>query len=204
MARILPIKAPHLKLKEITDELRKDVESDIEIYEYLFGLCESPVEAMFYVAWLDSVGCKPSWEGAGEEFYLSTMRLDLRGETSYVDIRLIPQKQVDAYRLDFAVHIHTSQSVVCKFAVEIDGHNFHEKTQEQATRDKSRDRHLARLGYTVLRYTGSEIYRNPRFAVFEVQELIDEAIALWQTTTQRISAGESTAASTVDSSAGAA
>jgi very-short-patch-repair endonuclease len=45
--------------------------------------------------------------------------------------------------------------------VECDGHDFHEKTKEQARRDKQRDRFLQSRGYKVLRYTGSEIWADP-------------------------------------------
>jgi very-short-patch-repair endonuclease len=45
-----------------------------------------------------------------------------------------------------------------KMIVECDGHDFHEKTKEQARHDKERDRNLQSLGYFVYRYTGSELY----------------------------------------------
>lgn len=46
-------------------------------------------------------------------------------------------------------------------AVECDGHEYHERTKEQARRDKSRDRKLLSLGFPVLRFTGSEIHEGP-------------------------------------------
>lgn len=45
--------------------------------------------------------------------------------------------------------------------VELDGHDFHERTKAQARRDKSRDRAMAADGVTVLRFTGSEVWRDP-------------------------------------------
>jgi very-short-patch-repair endonuclease len=45
-----------------------------------------------------------------------------------------------------------------RMIVECDGHEFHEKTKEQAQRDKERDRKLQSLGFRVYRYTGSELY----------------------------------------------
>lgn len=45
--------------------------------------------------------------------------------------------------------------------VECDGHEFHERTKEQAAKDRSRDRRLQEAGYTVFRFTGSEIWRDP-------------------------------------------
>lgn len=44
-----------------------------------------------------------------------------------------------------------------KLCVYADGHTYHERTEYQALRDRSIDRELQNLGYTVLRYTGREI-----------------------------------------------
>ena len=42
--------------------------------------------------------------------------------------------------------------------IECDGHNFHERTKEQASSDKERDRTLQKFGLLVFRYTGSDIW----------------------------------------------
>jgi len=60
-----------------------------------------------------------------------------------------------AYRADFAI----TNLEGAKIVVECDGHDFHEKTREQAARDKKRDRELQIAGWKVLRFTGSEIHR---------------------------------------------
>lgn len=59
-----------------------------------------------------------------------------------------------------------------KVIVELDGHDFHERTPEQAQRDKSRDRDLQRLGWHVLRFTGREVLRNPGECTREVESLL--------------------------------
>lgn len=69
------------------------------------------------------------------------------------------QVNIGRYRVDFLCSTITAQGER-KFVIECDGHDFHEKTKEQAQKDKSRDRYLAALGYPVLRFTGSEIYSN--------------------------------------------
>lgn len=46
-------------------------------------------------------------------------------------------------------------------AVELDGHDFHERTKEQASRDKKRDRSLLSKGWTTIRFTGSDVVRDP-------------------------------------------
>jgi very-short-patch-repair endonuclease len=73
------------------------------------------------------------------------------------------QRVVGTYRLDFALHVEASQSgrvLSMWIGVECDGHEFHEKTKEQVARDKARDRYLTTQGIRLLRFSGSEIYRD--------------------------------------------
>lgn len=69
---------------------------------------------------------------------------------------LDPQVVVGQYRVDLVL-----SGDGFKVAIECDGHDFHEKTKHQAARDKFRDRFLTASGYTVLRFTGSEIWNAP-------------------------------------------
>ena len=62
------------------------------------------------------------------------------------------QHEVSGYRLDFAlVSEHGS------LAIEADGFEFHERTQAQASRDRTRDRHLILFDWTVIRFMGCDI-----------------------------------------------
>lgn len=67
------------------------------------------------------------------------------------------QKQIGKYTVDFLVFSNISDTEII---IECDGHDFHEKTKEQAKHDKERDRWLTSKGYKILRYTGSEIYND--------------------------------------------
>ncbi len=88
---------------------------------------------------------------------------------------IFPQVLVDGYRVDFlALHnkgLHGAGGIV----VECDGHDFHEKTKEQAARDKSRDRHLQDIGLRVFRFTGSEVWRDPFRCADEVLQTVHSA-----------------------------
>jgi len=66
------------------------------------------------------------------------------------------QEQIGPYRVDFVFEAYGAEVVI-----EVDGHDFHERTKEQAAKDKSRDRYLTANGYTVIRFTGSEVWANP-------------------------------------------
>lgn len=69
--------------------------------------------------------------------------------------RLAPRSQGDDGAKSWH---HELQPIQKKMIVECDGHDFHEKTKEQAKRDKLRDRILQSLGFPVYHYTGSEIW----------------------------------------------
>jgi very-short-patch-repair endonuclease len=60
--------------------------------------------------------------------------------------------------------------------IECDGHNFHEKTKEQAQKDKERDRNLQLEGYQVIRFTGSEIFNSPAKCAAEAVEHLSKQI----------------------------
>lgn len=72
------------------------------------------------------------------------------------------------YRLDIAL-----VSPWSRVAVECDGHAFHERTKEQAASDRSRDRDLTLRGWSVMRFTGSEIHSAPDRCALQVVALID-------------------------------
>jgi very-short-patch-repair endonuclease len=89
-----------------------------------------------------------------------------------------PQVCFDPYRVDFLLgHVDIdvgkgdlrSESWI---VVECDGHEFHDKTKEQAQRDKARDRFLVASGAKVMRFTGSEIWRDPTACAVEALEAV--------------------------------
>ena len=65
---------------------------------------------------------------------------------------LVPQYQIGSYRVDFAI---PSKMI----AIELDGHDYH-KTKTQRTNDAQRERFLERQGWRVIRFTGTEVYRD--------------------------------------------
>ncbi len=64
------------------------------------------------------------------------------------------------------------ETTASKVIVELDGHDFHERTPEQARSDKSRDRELQRLGWRVMRFTGREVLDDPEQCLHEVSLLL--------------------------------
>jgi hypothetical protein len=76
------------------------------------------------------------------------------------------------YRLDIAIEVFSKVTKLKVFvAVECDGHEFHEKSKRQAETDKRRDRDLQSIGWTVARFSGAEIFRNPIAAAKSIGKL---------------------------------
>jgi very-short-patch-repair endonuclease len=93
------------------------------------------------------------------------------------------QHPVGTYRLDFAIHLSAQadgRSLSQWFAIECDGHDFHEKTKEQAQRDKARDRFLTAEGFKILRFTGTEIYADVNLCITEIFSAVERAHMEWK------------------------
>lgn len=76
---------------------------------------------------------------------------------------ICPQAQIQKlkWRVDFFIVLPTfGRGLPPKLVIECDGHDFHERTKDQAARDRKRDRDLQALSIPILRFTGSEIYRD--------------------------------------------
>lgn len=136
--------------------------------------CESPIEQVLAMRFFE---------------YLQSHHphmLEFRDNLDLVEIR--SQETIEAnnntYRADFVIPVwdRTANSGIV-FVIECDGHDYHEKTIEQAQRDKKRDRDMAMEDYVVLRYTGSEIYSNPEIAreiMGIVRHILLKRRELWQ------------------------
>jgi len=79
----------------------------------------------------------------------------------------------EAYRLDFLCATwmafpHGEAKFRELLAVECDGMEFHERTKEQAIRDRKRDRHLLWGGMPTMRFLGAEIYADPLGCLGEI------------------------------------
>ncbi len=143
-------------------------------------LCESPIERLMVAALLRQFG---SWPDFGRVVQPSTWLPAEVGKGEFralrytraadgADVTIVPQLPVTAkessYRLDIAVFVTLEGKLLQKIVVECDGHDFHERTKDQARRDRSRDRDLQAEGWRVLRFTGSEIVSNPELRAAEV------------------------------------
>jgi very-short-patch-repair endonuclease len=135
--------------KRVAKEFEKDVKTAIDRHSIT-----SPIEQIFLMEW-------------------KAHRLDEK-----LGVNLEPQKSIttDAgiYIVDFKLTQVSALNDRLHVAIELDGHQFHEKAPDQVRRDKTRERAIVRSGVTVLRFSGGEVVRNARACVLEVAEFLKQ------------------------------
>lgn len=140
-------------LKKLTAQ---DFERDIKTAIYLHGIT-SPIEQLFLMEW--------KFGRINEKW----------------GVKLLPQKPIETsngkYIVDFHITTLDSSDSIINVAIEIDGHEFHEKSKSQVAKDKKRDRALIRSGLTVLRFSGSEVFYEPKSCINEIVDYIKKAKA---------------------------
>lgn len=120
--------------------------------------CESPIEAIFALWWDVMTGLSPVFNE----------RMKLWRQFEFAEIK------GRKYRADFAVwprHLSImerarpyGETFKC-VVIELDGHDYHERTKEQVIERNERDRVFQSEGYLVLHFSGSEIHRDPASVV---------------------------------------
>lgn len=140
-------------------------------------VAESPIEAMFIAA-LEFRSIVYLTPGVGVRTHFGgALKLDLHQFIDWMgegfppgQIRSIfvdTQVNIGPRRVDFLcglVGLHSKRFLV----VECDGHEFHVVNKQQAERDRRNDRVMLKDGIATMRFTGSEIYRDPIACVDEV------------------------------------
>ncbi len=95
-----------------------------------------------------------------------------------IDFEEHPQDECfSGYIPDFAIFM---KGLYQGFAIEIDGHEWHEKTKEQAQRDKRKDRAYIKKGFIPIHFTGSEVFHNSEDCIRELFEIIDSNIQFFE------------------------
>lgn len=126
--------------------------------------CNSPIEQLYFLA-LKNIGVYEN-----------------------IDLSIETQKEIYAngkkYKVDFYITAsevfsldkndeHDIYSREVSLCIECDGHNFHEKTKAQVSKDKSRERDIMSKGLNLIRFSGSEIYKNPNKCAIQTFKILN-------------------------------
>lgn len=163
--------------------------TDVYPIRDLAQFCESPIEVRLAEALADV------FTGIDE----ADMLLDGLAPVPYRQLRdikagqasafLVPQAEIEGNDLTSDWRIRADFLLICGryrvhrkvFAIECDGHEWHEKTKEQVARDKLRDRRLILDGIVPIRFSGSEIHNRADACAQYIRSLAHAALGdvLW-------------------------
>jgi very-short-patch-repair endonuclease len=124
-------------------------------FQLAFGQCDSPIEQAYCLALFQLPGVR-SVGGCFDHSLLP----GLYGRAPVITV--FAQQPVLAYRADFLLVGTSPRYAEPMFVVvECDGEAFHSE-REQRRRDAARQRALSNCGFKIIRFSGSELFRNPR------------------------------------------
>lgn len=168
--------------QEIIESLGNQVAANAK-EDYLDALgslasrCESPIERVLIAALVAAPIEGISFSASARP---NSAEVAMMGSSSSVEWggEFYSQIGIGAYRADIFLKVfdRKTKDNWLNLVIECDGHDFHERTKEQAARDKRRDRWFQSRGFLVLRFAGSEIWKDPTACVDEVGEVFFAAV----------------------------
>ena len=130
---------------------------------------ESPIEAIFEI-W---------WDAFVSEFPYLGCGLDLCRQPEITVGRRSYRCDFEVLPADTDVHYHATELFGLTWhnvVIELDGHDYHERTKEQVTYRNRRDRDFLKAGVRVFHFSGSELHANP---IATIKEVTDFAWSQW-------------------------
>ena len=121
--------------------------------------CESPIEQLL-------------------SLYLANLRMSFNDLNPFIEVSQIGNNQNitckngKKYRLDFYFIVKYKNQETKYYGIECDGYEFHQKTKKQVQYDNQRQRDLQNEGIEIIRFSGSEIWKNPIKCAIEVKNII--------------------------------
>lgn len=147
----------------LEDHLDDAKQAAIALFNEQIELCESPIERALFP---HLMFLRPGW-----------LCCRYGGPLDYgIEMRLEPQKVIGGYRVDFGLRVRPiwQERDELKLAIECDGHQFHERTKEQAARDKERTRALFAAGWVVVPFTGRQITTSPAKCAGQIADIVNK------------------------------
>lgn len=141
--------------------------------DYEYGLlesvidCESPMEQLLAIE-MERLGvCNIEHFNPFVKVneLLNQGEININGKTYYADF-LFTVSYFKKVKGEFKA------DCIKKFVIEVDGHEFHQKTKEQVEHDNERQRALQKAGYEVIRFSGTEVYHKSYKCASEVLSVI--------------------------------
>jgi hypothetical protein len=131
-----------------------------------------------YIDWLEASG-QISQAEAEHWRILDVMAPVMKDTFHLTPQAAFPSVRIDgrAVRADALIWVPTRPSV--RYVLECDGYEWH-SDKGAFTADRKRDRALSAEGYSILRFSGHEIYHDPAGAATELFERLQQIGSSWE------------------------
>lgn len=134
-------------------EIRKKYPDFITDFSIYVKNCNSQIEMALAIAYI---------------IVITKDKYDADNPLDYWGYHLEAQAEIEAnskkYYVDFlfdtSIQSHIFEKPY-KLVIECDGHDYHHASKQQVQKDYERETNLKMAGYDVLRFTGSQIYKDP-------------------------------------------
>ncbi|WP_449411065.1 endonuclease domain-containing protein [Methylobacterium komagatae] len=168
-----------LLAQEAADEAYRDV---MYLRDEPFG--DTPIEALFFASLVTVAGnsgrcINTIFKHFGKNDLEYTWEIAAMGNPLNEVAVVERQIEIAGWRVDFLIHYHRyvgPNKIRDRLIVECDGHKYHERTKQQAARDRSRDRTAQHEGIAVFRFTGSELWNDPVGCGNEVLDFMERTV----------------------------
>lgn len=154
-----------------TLNFQTDLNELIANYEWLIKEIDSPIEKIMGAALFFTTDGYNRLIFSDSESFIEENRKLAEIDPKHWGTSFASQVKIDKYKVDFLL------ATVCMgrvffTAIECDGHDYHERTKQQASRDKKRDRFLIGKNIPTLRFTGSDLYNNSEECLEEITDYL--------------------------------
>ena len=128
---------------------------------------ESPLEAAFLLTWHVIGQAVRARDVASAQIYLvAQWPVEVGGRSYRLDFIVSHERRPEYEARDLSAPL---------IAVELDGHDFHERTKEQVASRDQRDRDLQIAGWRVFHFSGSVFHADPVGCVSQVFDYANQA-----------------------------
>lgn len=181
-------------IAEVDDELKASFAQELQHLQQeqsqlwsFFQTCESPLEQKLLRTLLDYFPGYPcEWQGThilapnwGAPHYLGFEVRIYAQRAMPTDLKKFVQgESVKRYRADFLLRLsrwnHTSGQTdyLANLVIEVDEQNYHQQTEEQDKQNKLRDIQISQAGYTILRFSGTELFEQMEETIEKVTDFL--------------------------------
>jgi len=158
------------KVEKLLIKRSKDVGEEWKDFtKWKLEKCESPIEKLFLIEWIYRIEHEShNPEGLSQYYIYPQFNINNKYRIDFLVAFITENENLSDYRNNFINVKHKT------LIIELDSYLWHGSKPEQFTKEKERERYLIKDGWNIMRFSGSEIYRNVEKCVAEIINYFEE------------------------------